>query len=397
MEKRKNILFLTPRMPYPLIGGDRIKSYHLLLHMAQEHNVTLVTFLQGDNDIEKYHRIFASIGIKSIIIPLRPIKAAFDSFILNKTLSPLEIRYYTQPDFKVAVDKLLSQEHFDICFSFFMRTAEYLKNVEGTKKVLISEDCRTLYQMRSYRESENVIQRFARYFDYRTLRRYEPAIMPHFDMITFVTNRDINEMKKMFPAGNYRLLTNGTDIDTFCMPPEDTVRSGILFSGKLDTWANILMVRKIAGEIMPEIWKKFPEERLTIVGANPGREIKNLASDKIEIVPNVPSVVPFLQSAKIFVHPHKGGTGIQNKLLEAMACGLPVVTTDIGNQGIDARDGEEIMLAETTNEVLRKTFKLLENKELRDAIALNARALIERTHSWDVIYKALDQIIESLS
>src|SRR5574344_424207 len=219
-----------------------------------------------------------------------------------------------------------------------MRTAKYLKNEVGMKKILMAEDCRMLYQKRSYMESKNLIQKCIRLYEYFRLKKYEPEIMKKYDIVTFVTTNDINEMRKRLNTVDYRLLTNGTDVDFFVPPENFAQRNGILFAGKLDVWANVIMVQKIVKEIMPLIWKKLPEANLNIVGANPHNEILKFASKKVKIIPNVPSMLPYLQNASVFLHPHVGGTGIQNKLLEAMSCGTPVVTTPIGNQGIDAKD-----------------------------------------------------------
>lgn len=389
----KNILFLTPRFPFPIIGGDRLKSYNVLKHLAENNSVTLVSFYQGKELPEEYRREVEKIGVKLYVILLNPITAAFKGVVLNDLRNPLEINYYTQPNFDALVQKLLKTEKYDVAFSFFMRTAEYLKNEVGMKKILMAEDCRMLYQKRSYMESKNLIQKCIRLYEYFRLKKYEPEIMKKYDIVTFVTTNDINEMRKRLNTVDYRLLTNGTDVDYFVPPENYAHRNGILFAGKLDVWANVIMVQKIVKEIMPLIWKKLPEANLNIVGANPHNEILKFASKKVQIIPNVPSMLPYLQNASVFLHPHVGGTGIQNKLLEAMSCGTPVVTTPIGNQGIDAKDGVEILLGKSAAELANHTINILENKDLSKLISSNARDLIVRTHSWDVIFNGLDELL----
>ena len=233
-------------------------------------------------------------------------------------------------------------------------------------------------------------------FEYSTLKRYEPNIVKYFDVTTLVTHNDIQAMKSNAPDANYKLLTNGTDIKNFCPPADNTQRSGILFSGKLDIWANVLMVQKIVEDIMPLIWRTLPNAKLTIAGANPGKDIYKYQNEKIKILPNVPSMIPLLQSAAVFIHPHTGGTGIQNKLLEAMACGIPVVTTPIGNQGIDARNGDEVLLGNNSEELAEQAIRLLQNKDLANHISNNCRDLIVRTHSWESVFSAMDAIIDEM-
>ena len=121
-----------------------------------------------------------------------------------------------------------------------------------------------------------------------------------------------------------------------------------------------------------------------------------MEGDDIEIHSNVPEIVSYLQKAAVYVHPHYGGTGIQNKLLEAMSTGCPIVTTTTGNQGIYANDGEEIMIAESSEEFAMKVIKLLKDKQLSEKISKNAREYIIRTHSWQIIYDQCDAVIKEV-
>jgi glycosyltransferase involved in cell wall biosynthesis len=392
-EKRLKILFLTPRFPWPVIGGDRLKPYNVLLYLGKKHDVTFVTFYQGKNVPENYIKEIKKLGVELLVIPLNPVKAALRHIFNTFFKLPLEIGYYYQPNFRIAVDKLINENHYDIAFAFFMRTAEYLKNY-NIKKILMAEDCRTVYQKRSYRNTKNIIQKIVRWWEYRRLRTYEPEIVNHFDITTLVTEHDIKSMQEQNPNVNYRLLTNGTDIDKFKMPSNDfSSRKDILFAGKLDIWANVLMIRDIVKNIFPLIKSEVNDCILNIAGANPSSYINSLESNSIKIHADVPDMVPFLQSARVFIHPHTGGSGIQNKLLEAMACGCPVVTTPTGIQGIPATDGVDVLIGKTPEELASQTVRLLKDNELARKISMNGRLLIERTHSWEAVFTVLDEII----
>jgi glycosyltransferase involved in cell wall biosynthesis len=394
--KRLKTIFLTPRFPYPLIGGDRIKSYKILSHLSRKHDVTLVTFFQGEYLEPQYLKAIEDLGVRVIVAPLSPLKAVCSALIHNRLLDPLEINYYTQQNFKKIVNKLLKEETFDLGFSFFMRTAEYLKQHNNLKKVLIAEDCRTLYQYRSYKESDNLIQKAVRLFDYKALQKYEPRISNHFDFTTLVTTNDISAMRQANPKAEFRLLTNGADMFEFTPPIDNSQRKGLFFCGKMDTWANVMMAKKIAEEILPLVRKEIPDCTLTIAGANPVASVLRLKSEHVKVLSKVPSLTPYYQSAAVFPHPHAGGSGIQNKLLEAMACGCPVVTTKVGNQGIDGAHGKDLMIAENVEEIATHTIRIIKDRKLMDTISHNARDLMIRTHSWDSIFSALDRIIEEL-
>lgn len=394
-KKKLNILFLTARLPYPIIGGDRLKPYNIIKHLAKSHNVTLVSFYQGGEAPQEYTKALENLGAEVYAVPLYPIKAALNIFFTSLLKFPLEIGYYTQPKYKKLVDKLLSERNFDLGFSFFMRTAEYLKK-EKFKRILMAEDCRTLYQKRSFEDSANIKQKLVRWWEFRMLKKYEPEIANYFDIVTLVTDEDINSMKAQNTNAKYKLLTNGVDIDYFTPPESSNQRNGVLFSGKMDVWANELMVKNIVEEIFPRILNEMPEAKLNIVGANPSKTIKSFQSNSISVTGTVPEVKPYLQNAQLFLHPHIGGSGIQNKLLEAMACECPVVTTPTGIQGIPATNYKDVLIGKDYDELAKHSIKILKNNDFSNQIGTNARKMIVETHSWDSVFISLEKLIEEL-
>lgn len=395
--KKRNILFLTPRYPYPMIGGDRLKSFSLLKHLSSYHDVTLVTFYQGKSDYppEEHIEEVKKHGIDLHIIPLNPIKAGFRILFKYLFKYPLEIGYYYQSEFSNRVNQLVEKKKFDLSIAFFMRTAEYIKD-KKFKKILMSEDCRRLYQKRSFEKSTNSIQKAVRWWEHRMLQKYEPELLDHFDVTTLVTNEDINAMKEKNPDAHYALLSNGVDIDIYIPKSYTKKENFLLFTGKLDLWANYLMINTIVKEILPKVRKKLPETKLKIVGANPSKAILNFQNEYIEVHRNVPSLVPYLQQAAVFIHPHQGGSGIQNKLLEAMSCGTPVVTSQTGIQGIEATHGKDIMIGKNSNEMVEHIIKLMTDRDFSAMIGKNARQLMVDTHSWQSIFDDMDELIKDL-
>ncbi len=393
--KKLEILYLTPRFPYPLIGGDRIKSFMMLAHLSSNHNVTLVTFYQGNSLPKSYKKAIEEMGIELRIVPLNPVIGGLRCMTRLFGKRPLEILYYYQPEFQAEVNRVIEEKDIDLSISFFMRTAEYVKNAEFAK-ILTAEDCRTLYQRRSYEKSERLIQKYVRYWEWKKLSKYEPEMIGNFDITTVVSDRDMVEMKSLNPNAELRLLTNGTNINEFHPPSDNSKRKDVLFAGKLDLWANQMMIQSIVKEIMPQIREKFPAVKLNIVGAKPPQSILSLRCDWINVHPDVPEMAPYLRNAKIFIHPHKGASGIQNKLLEALACGCPVVTTTTGNQGIKGVNNEEMIIGENPAELAELAIELLSDNELYEKISLKGRELILRKHTWESINKRLDEILDEL-
>lgn len=390
-----NILFLTARYPYPIIGGDRIKPFNILSHLAKKHNVVLVSNYHGGIPPKENSDAIRDIGVELHAVPLDPVKSGMRAAVSTLGKLPLEIGFYTQKAFQDVVDKLTTERKFDVAFAFFMRTAEYLKNID-VRKILMAEDCRTLYQKRSFDESKNIKQKIIRYWEYMKLRKYEPEIVSHFDATTLVTNVDIDAMTLQNPNARYRLLTNGVDIYRYKPSENSTVRKNLLFTGKLDLWANFLMLDNIIKNIFPALKKRFPGLKLQIVGAKPTNKIRSLASEDIEVFFDVPDFTPYLQKARVFIHPHIGATGIQNKLLEAMSCGCPVVTTPTGIQGIDAIQGEHAFIGTNNQEIIEYSARILADDELAENMSNKARQLIVETHSWEKVFSDVDNIIDEV-
>ncbi len=394
--ERKKILFLSSRYPFPLIGGDKIKSYHLLRHLAKKYDVTLVAFSFANLPNSKEIEAIENIGVRVFPIKLNPILSGIVTGLRLPLEYPLEISFYLTKKFKQVVDELVNNEKFDIGIAFFMRTAEYLKN-KNIKKILIAEDCRVLYQSRSFTRSTNLLQKIVRWWEVFKLKKYEPNIISKYDYTTLVTVEDIEEMKKANNNAKYRLVTNGVDIERYAPNENYEVRGkNIIFTGKLSVWANTMMAIKIATEIMPRIIKEVPDAKLMIVGSNPPNSVRNLKNDFVEIYADVPDLAEYYAKARIFLHPHDGASGIQNKLLEAMSSGCAVVTTKTGNQGIYAKHGEHAFIAKSDDDFARYTVKLLQDLELSKKMSENSRNWIIQTHTWDVVFEQIDGVLEEL-
>ena len=387
-----NILFTTADFPYPLIGGERIKQFYILKHLASNNNIFLVGLDHGYKITKDYLDELIKIGIKPFAFEVNHIKAYMNAALFSPLGHPMEIEFFRHKGYKNKIREILKSNKIDLTLTHFIRTAEFVKNLK-TKKILFAEDCRSHYQERTYKVSNNLRQKLIRNYEYKKLRKYETEILNSFNITTLVTNEDVMQMKSLNPNADIRLLSNGVNQDIFVPPLDNKIRKDILFVGKLDCWANELIVDRIVNIIFPEIIKEKPNTRLHIVGANPKKKLFKIINDNIQIHADVTNIVPFLQKAALFLHPHVGGSGIQNKVLEAMSCGCPVVTTQSGARGIDIINGQNGFVADSKDEFVEYSLRLLDDSELRNQIGKNARNLAVSNHSWENIFNTLDDII----
>lgn len=369
-----------------------MKPYYVLKHLAKRHRVILVTFNHGGHATAEQRHQIERLGVEVHDVALHPLRAAIASARTLVSDLPLEIAFYTRPEFARTVEHILATEHVDVGVSFFMRTAEYLRH-RSMHKVLIAEDCRAEYQSRSWNAARSFHQKVIRWWETRKLQAYEPSIVHDFDVTTFVSNEDVAAMRAQEPAGRYAVVTNGVDLERFPFRDGIEERSGLLFAGKLDVLANELMVSYLVRQVLPGVHQQLPDAMLTVAGANPSSAVRSLSSSHIRVEADVPHLVTFLHQAAVFVHPHHGGSGIQNKVLEAMSAGCPVVTTPSGLQGIEAVHGVHAMIATSATQMQQHIIALMRDADLRRRLAHNARRLMEQTHTWDVMAQQLDAVL----
>jgi glycosyltransferase involved in cell wall biosynthesis len=396
--QKPRILFLSHRFPYPPIGGDRVKAYHLLRHLSKIADVDVIALNEAKADAEiptalKY--------LKSIqVVPFDKSMAALRMLGLLASTIPIEFAYYYQPKMQQAVDSALKKNSYDLIICFFLRTAEYVTGVSGIPKLLIAEDARVILQERASKRFEFSPQWIVRKIDAMKLRAYEPKIMAMgFDMVTFVAEEDRRRITSTNPRIPTEILTNGVDLKDF---PRITTRrkNQIVFAGHLGVYHNRLMVERLIHRIFPRIRRASPETRLLIVGKDPPDSLTKFIENTIgvELHPNVPSVNPFIGDATAFVHPQEVGAGIQNKLLEAMAIGTAVVTTPIGANGIEGlASGVNALIGVSDEEIASLTISLLRDKYYASLLAENAYKLIETYYTWESVFNRLDLMVSQLT
>ncbi|MBS1904233.1 MAG: glycosyltransferase [Bacteroidetes bacterium] len=396
---RKRVLFLTYRFPYPLVGGDRVKSYHLLRHLSTIADVDLISLDEWDTGHGEALEHLRSFCHSVKVVPFRKRAAALRIVRSLASSTPIEAAYYNDPLMQRAVDEALICNHYDLAIGFFIRTACYLKYATGVTKMLIAEDSRLLADERATKHFSASPEYVVRRIDALRLRRYEPALMKQFAVTTFVATPDEERVKGVDPAVRTAILTNGVDLERYAFNDGER-ENAILFAGHLGIYHNRRMVERVLTSIYPAIRAERPDVKLWIAGKDPTDDLVKLiaATDGAELFRDPADLAPFYAKAKVFVHPQDVGAGIQNKLLEAMASGCPVVTTPIGASGIDGIiNGMHVMVSETDEEFVHNGLRLLGDAKESAWLARNSRTLIERRYSWDQVFSSFDDIIEGIA
>jgi sugar transferase (PEP-CTERM/EpsH1 system associated) len=229
------------------------------------------------------------------------------------------------------------------------------------------------------------------------LRRYERQLAAEFDLCTATTLGELEEVRKLNADVPSAVIPNGVDLSYFHPRPENPRNSMVLvFLGRMDYFPNIDGTLYFAEHILPLIRRSVPQAEFRIVGSNPAREIQNLAQlPGVSVTGHVPDVRPYLTDAAIAVAPLRIARGTQNKILEFLAMGIPVVTTPEAAKGVSAKSGEHFLVADGPDAFAEQVVRFLKDPQLRETFSLAGRRPLGEAHSWPNSMRMLDELLEN--
>ena len=229
------------------------------------------------------------------------------------------------------------------------------------------------------------------------LKKYEQKIAGAVDYCIAASAEEIAVFQNFLPKVKLASVANGVDHRYFQPTSGNGLKPSLIFTGVMDYFANVDAMLYFTRDILPLIKNEVPDVQLSIVGANPAKAVQRLAEDRQTLVSGfVRDIRPYLAQSAVYVAPLRVSRGVRNKILEAMAAGLPVVTSKEALCGIEATPGEDVLVADNPAEFAQKTVQLLQDEKLRKRIAQNARKLIQEKYDWNQQLNKLDQIIDQL-
>jgi sugar transferase (PEP-CTERM/EpsH1 system associated) len=234
----------------------------------------------------------------------------------------------------------------------------------------------------------------------RRLRKYEAMLAKTYQYGFFVSQQEVRDFQTLVhPCSTLRAIPNGVDQDFFRPLPEPYDPNSLVFTGSMDYFANVETVLYFSEKIFPIVQREIPEATFYVVGSHPSEDIQKLGKQHANIVVTgfVDRVQPYMAKAAVFVAPMRIARGIQNKILEAMAMGLPVVTTSLGFEGIDAVPGKDLFVYDEPKEFAAQIIQLMRDSQLRRKVATNARNTIIGNYHWDKNLEQLENILTELA
>jgi glycosyltransferase involved in cell wall biosynthesis len=304
---------------------------------------------------------------------------------------PLQALYYRSNGFKKRIDELLAENSFDLIHAYMLRVAPYLSDVAVPKILELIDSMQLNLERRVAMES--IPKRWLFQEELRRIVHYEREIGGYFDQMIVVSEKD----RMLIPSQKVTVIPLGVDTDLFKPNRKGYKEPVIVFSGNMGYTPNINAARWFVGECFPFIQKEIPTVSLIIAGANPSKEVCDLAHcNGITVTGFSKSMPEILAQASVAIAPMQSGSGMQFKILEAMACGLPVVTTTLGLGDIKAGPGEEICVADAAEEFAETVVMLLKSPKMADRIGRNAREFVMHHHCWGNNASKVEEIYSEL-
>ncbi len=401
-----NLLYLVHRLPYPPNKGDKVRSYHLLKHLAQQHRVFLGTFVDDPAD-EVYVETVQSLCHNLHVARLSPRLAKLRSLSGLLSNQALGLAYYRNAGLKSWVEHTLATQKIDAVVVFSSVMAQYVDDLATTAAMPLLVDFVDVDSAKWTAYAEN--HRWPMSWLYRRegerLLAYERSVAARAQRSFFVTENETTMFAKMAPecVGAIESMSNGVDADFFspaadrASPYADTASPdgelSLVFTGAMDYWPNIDAVTWFVSDILPTLRQKWPQVRFYIVGRSPPPSVQKLASDHVVVTGTVPDVRPYLQHATVVVAPLRVARGIQNKILEAMAMGRPVVASASCVDAIETVQGVEIISAADSNEFIQEISNLLAAPDRAFQVGLAGRERVLKSCSWAAHLSRIDRYI----
>lgn len=386
------ILFLSLRCPYPPHRGDCIRSYHFIKHLAQRHSVTLVYFAASSADIAsaKHLQTYCK---QVVYVPFQRSFALLNTAVHCLSRHPLQVHYWYSRHMQRTINELLAAEQFELVHAQLFRMGQYVTEARVPTKVL--DLCDSLALNLNRRANFDCIpKRFLVKLEEKRVRRYEVDIMKAFDCGTVVAEFDRDYLLQQDSSLNLSVVPMGVDLAYFSREPAcQRAPANLLFTGTMNYFPNVDAVLYFCREIFPRIREQHPNATFTIVGREPTEQVQRLAAQPgVVVTGSVPDVRPYFEKASVFVSPMRAGSGIQTKNLEAMAMGVPVVTSAVGAMGLAADIGTELLVADTPASFAAQVMQLVDNRERRETLAQAGRKRVETTYSWHAIGERLENV-----
>ncbi len=384
------LFVLLSRFPYPLEKGDKLRAFHQLRILSKHYEIYLCALHENDLEPNWINEV------KQYCNELETIKISKFGQLVNLGLSlfksePFQVAYFYQSAAQKRVSECIDKWKPNAIYCQLLRTAKYVEHVNSIPKVIDFQDAFSKGIERRL-ETDPWYLKPVLYSELGRLNLYEKKVFDRFDHCTIISEQDRDQL----PFGQrdeVTIVRNGVELEDF-QPSNEAKTVDVLFAGNMGYPPNVDAAVFLENEVMPLVRAQIPEAKLMLAGARPDQKVTELASNLTEVTGWVDDIRDCYAKAKVFVAPMMIGTGLQNKLLEAMAMEIPCITSTLANNALKAKPDSEILIAQSAKEYADSVIELLRNPEKAKRIAAAGHELVSKQFSWEGATKPLLDILD---
>jgi polysaccharide biosynthesis protein PslH len=383
------ILWIKTELLHPIDKGGRIRSYQILRALSRHHHVTYLCLDDGLAAADAVERT-REYAHEVVVVPFRPppkMRVGYFADLLRNLFSPLPyaIARYESPELRARIRQLAPAADLIVC-DFLMSSVDVPVDLPAPA-VLFQHNVEAMIWQRYVSVPQHPLRRAYMRLQWRRMLRYEAQQCRRFAHVIAVSAMDA-EVMRQYGAESVGYVPTGVDLEYFqAQRPRPQDSRELVFIGSMDWMPNDDGIRWFASEIFGRIQERVAGARLTVVGRSPSPAMRELAARNpaIEVTGTVADVRPYLERAAVSIVPLRIGGGTRLKIYEAMAMGIPVVSTTIGAEGLPVRHGEQLLIADSTDEQVCAVCAILTDRQRAAALAANSLWHVQVHCSWDAV------------
>ena len=384
------ILVVLPRIPFPLDKGDKLRAYYQIRELSKRHDIYLFCLTHSapqPSQIEALRPFCRDIRIVRLNL-LVCYKNILRNWFFSKSL---QMGYWDNKRARRRFKDFEAEVQPDIIYNQMVRTMPLVAR-SSRPKVMDFQDALSMNTERRMERSRG-FWRYILHYEFKMVRSCEYDAFDIFDAFTIISETD----KDVIPhrrSDEIVVVPNGIDT-TYFAPQDAEKRYDIVFCGNMKYAPNVDAAKFLVNDIMPLVWKTMPEARVLISGTNPAKDVKRLAGEHVSVSGRVDDIRQSYAHSRLFVAPMRMGSGMQNKLLEAMAMHLPCITTTIAGTPLGVHNGQQLIVADNVAQIAEKIVELLKNQQLSNEIAQNGYNYVTANFDWEKRCAELENILSN--
>jgi len=385
------VLFLSQRVPFPPDRGDKITTWRLIERMRRSHEVQVVAFAHDRNDLIAA-QVLTEKGIPTIAVRHRAAWKRVSSLPMLLGTEPQTLGVYGSRRLQRIVDRLAPQA--DLAYAYSSSMGAFLEPHTRLGRIMhlgeLDSDKWRQYAQHTGFPTSLVYRREA-----HRLLEFETRIARSFNENVLCTPLEQRIFAERIPGASSTVLRNGVDLQYYSPRDREPWHAHVVFTGVMNYLPNVDGCRFFLREVLPLVRREFPRVRFTIVGSRPSQSLRRLARmPGVTVTGYVPDTRRILRTATVSVAPLRIARGIQNKVLEAMAMGIPVVGTTSATQGVDGQAGRDYLVADDAPAFAEAVRRLLREPAEARELGKRGRSFVEEHYDWELVYSGLDPLLE---